>query len=173
MAFIYTGQVPNRVVVSFADYDDVVNADQRLFEANEGLTEEVIEDFLVRSTERIASLIRDTSWWASLYYKTTTTNAVTNKVDLPAVSPTKVIGRQNDFTELCVMYALWNYILPRIADFSKEDNAERAKIGFYQGKYQFLFDELINGGNWYDVSGDGTVQSSEKLEGDNSLKRIR
>jgi len=173
MAFIYTGQAPNRNVVSFAEYSDVLNADQRLFEANEGLTQTVIEDLLVRSTERILSLIRDTSWWASLYYKTNTTNSVVQKVDLPAVNANLILGRQHDFTEICVMYALWNYILPKIADFSKEDNAERAKIGFYQGKYQFLFDELINGGDWYDMNADGIVSSNEKLEGDNSLKRIR
>ena len=173
MAFIYTGTVPNRVVVSFAEYADVLAADQRLFEANEGLTETVVEDFLVRGTERICSLIRDTSWWGSLYYQTGSSTTVTRRVDLPTVNPTRIVGRQHDFTELCVMYTLWNYILPKIADFSKEDNAERAKIGFYQGKYQFLFDELINSGNWYDVDGSGTVTSIEKLEGDNVLKRIR
>jgi hypothetical protein len=64
-------------------------------------------------------------------------------------------------------------LLPRIADFSKEDNAERAKIGFYQGKFQFLFDEIINGGDWYDLSGDGTVQRTEKFPGNYSQKRIR
>lgn len=173
MAFITTGSGPSRTVVSFAEYSDVLNADQRLFEANEGLTETVIEDLLVRSTERILSLIRDTSWWASLYYKTNATNTVIRKEDLPAVNPNLILDRKNDFTELCVMYSLWNYILPKIADFSKEDNAERAKIGFYQGKYQFLFDELINSGDWYDMNADGIVQSGEKLEGDNSLKRIR
>jgi hypothetical protein len=173
MAFIYTGTVPNRTVVSFAEYSDVVNADQRLFEANEGLTDTVIEDFLVRSTERILTLIRATSWWNDLYMKSGNGTTYTRKVDLPAVNPNLILARQNDFTELCVMYALWNYVLPKIADFSKEDNAERAKIGFYQGKYQFLFDELINAGDWYDLNADGQVESIEKLEGDNSLKRIR
>ena len=173
MAFIYTGTNPNRVVISFAEYSDVINTDQRLFEANEGLTETIVEDFLVRSTQRILSLIRDTSWWSSLYYKTNATNTQVRRVDLPAVNPTRILGRQTDFTDLCVMYALWYYILPKIADFSNEDNAERAKIGFYQGKYQFLFDELINGGDWYDMNADGIVAAGEKLEGDNSLKRIR
>ena len=173
MAFIYTGTIPNRNVISFAEYQDVLNADQRLFEANEGLTDTIVEDLLVRSTERILSLIRDTSWWYNLNIKNTATNTVVSKVDLPEVNANLILSRQNDFTELCVMYALWNYILPKIADFSKEDNAERAKIGFYQGKYQFLFDELINAGDWYDMNADGIVQSSEKLEGDNSLKRIR
>ena len=173
MAFIYTGTQPNRQVVSFAQYSDVVSTDQRLFEANEGLTEAVIDDFLVRSTQRILSLIRSTAWWGSLYYKTTPTSAVVLKTDLPQVNPVLILTRQDDFTELCVGYALWNYILPLIADFSKEDNAERAKIGFYQGKYQFLFDELINAGDWYDMNADGIVQAAEKLEGHNSLKRIR
>lgn len=173
MAFIITGRAPNSQVISFAEYLDVLNIDQRLFEANEGLTEAVIDDFLIRSTERILSLIRATDWWSSLYYKTNATAATVLKADLPLVNPSLILTRLDDFTELCVGYALWNYILPRIADFSKEDNAERAKIGFYQGKYQFLFDELINAGDWYDMNADGIIQSGEKLEGDNSLKRIR
>lgn len=173
MAFIYTGQAPNRTVVAFADYADVQIADQRLFEANEGLTESVVEDFTVRSTERILTLIRASDWWRDLYIKKTANPVLVTVADVPAVVAARIIARQNDFTDLCVYYALWNYILPKIADFSKEDNAERAKIGFYQGKYQFLFDELINAGDWYDIDASGTVDSSEKLPGNYALKRIR
>jgi hypothetical protein len=168
MAFLTNGSQ----VISFAEYQDVLDADQRLFEANEGLTEEVIENFLVRSTERILSLLRDSDWWMSLNLKLNVNSAI-KKIDLPALNATNIIARQNDFTELCVMYALWNYVLPKIADFSKEDNAERAKIGFYQGKYQFLFDELVNAGDWYDFNADGLIVSSEKLDGNYVLKRVR
>jgi hypothetical protein len=158
-------------IISFAEYQDVLGQDQRLFEANEGLTDDVVEPLLARSTERILSLIRTTDWWRDLYSK----NAYqfTNRLDLPPVDPDKILARQDDFTELCVMYCLWNYLLPKIADFSKEDNAERAKIGFYQGKYQFLFDELINSGDWYDLSGDGIISSDEKMAGNQVLKRVR
>lgn len=160
-------------VISFAEYQDVLDQDQRLFEANEGLTDDVIEHLLQRSTERILVLIRQTDWWRDLYLKNSANPVYTTKADVPEVDPNKIKDRQEDFTELCTMYALWYYILPKIADFSKEDNAERAKIGFYQGKFQFLFDELINAGDWYDFDGSGVVTSDEKLPGNYVLKRVR
>lgn len=160
-------------VTAFAAYADVVNMDQRLFEANEGLTSTVIDAFLVRSTERILTQIRSTDWWRDLYIKKTPNANYQGDENLPEVNANRILGRTNDFTDLCVMYALWNYVLPRIADFSKEDNAERAKIGFYQSKYQFLFDELITAGDWYDVDGSGSITSNERLEGVQLTKRIR
>ena len=169
MSFIYK----DNKVISFAEYDDVVKADQRLFEANEGLTDDIIESLLLRSTQRILTLIRATDWWRDYYLQKTTNPYYTSDADLPMVNPDNILARQDDFTELCVMYALWNYLLPKIADFSREDNAERAKIGFYQGKFQFLFDELINAGDWYDLSQDGTIQAVEKFPGSYTLKRIR
>jgi hypothetical protein len=168
MAFI---QVKGSVK-SFAEYQDVVNLDQRLFEANEGLTDTVVEDLLFRSTERILTLIRNTDWWRDLYLSTQHP-VYRDSTSLPQVDANKILARQADFTELCAMYALWNYILPKVADFSKEDNAERAKIGFYQGKFQFLFDEIVNGGDWYDLDGSGAITASEKAEGHQHLKRIR
>ena len=170
MPFIYDS---NNKVTSFAEYQDVLDQDQRLFEANEGLTDDVIEPLLARSTDRILTLIRQTDWWRDLYLQKTTNPVFTTRADVPVVDPNKIIDRQHDFNELCVMYCLWNYILPRIADFSKEDNAERAKIGYYQGKYQMFFDELINAGDWYDLDGSGIVTSDEKLPGNATLKRIR
>lgn len=160
-------------IVSFAEYQDVLDMDQRLFEANEGLTDDAIESMLTRSTDRILSLMRATDWWRDLYLQKTTNPQLNTRADVPVINPNKIISRKNDFTELCVQFALWNYILPKIADFSKEDNAERAKIGFYQGKYQFLFEELINSGDWYDLDGSGTVESKEKFPGQYVLKRVR
>ena len=52
MAFI----ISNNTVISFADFYDVRDRDQRLFDANEGLTEDVVEGLLIRSTERIIVL---------------------------------------------------------------------------------------------------------------------
>jgi hypothetical protein len=160
-------------IISFAEYQDVLDQDQRLFEANEGLTDDVIDPLLIRSTDRILTLIRSTDWWRDLYLQKTANPIYTTSADVPVVDPNKIIARRDDFTELCVQYALWQYILPKIADFSKEDNAERAKIGFYQGKYQFLFDELINAGDWYDLNGDNIIKSDEKFPGNYALKRIR
>jgi hypothetical protein len=169
MAFITN----NSTVISFAEYQDVLDADQRLFEANEGLTDDVIETVLIRSTERILSLIKHSDWWRDLYVRTVANPVLRNKSDVPDVTAAKIISRQHDFTDLCVFYAMYFYILPKIADFSSEDNAERAKIGFYQGKFQLLFDELINAGDWYDVSGDGTITGEEKYPGNYMLKRVR
>lgn len=160
-------------IISFAEYQDVLDQDQRLFESNEGLTDDVIEPLLERSTDRILSLIRATDWWRDLYLRKTTNPVYNTRADVPVVDPDKILARQDDFTELCVMYALWNYVLPKIADFSKEDNAERAKIGFYQAKYQTLFEELINAGDWYDLDDSGTISSDEKFPGSYVVKRIR
>jgi len=63
MAFLNNGTT----VISFAEYQDVVDADQRLFDTNEGLTEDVVETHLVRATARILSLFRATTWWRSYY----------------------------------------------------------------------------------------------------------
>lgn len=169
MAFITNGST----ILAFAEYQDVLDQDQRLFEANEGLTDEVVEHLLIRSTERILTLIKASDWWKDLYLQKVPGASLSNNADVPEVDINKIIGRANDFGDLCVYYALWNYILPKIADFSKEDNAERAKIGYYQGKYNLLFDELINAGDWYDLSGDGVVSKDEKMPGHYMLKRVR
>ena len=169
MAFIKTGST----VVSFAEYQDVLDTDKRLFEANEGLTEDIVEQFLTRSTERVLTLIRATDWWRDLYLQGVANPQLRTVADLPPVNPTLIGARLSDFTELTVMYALWNYLYPYIADFSKEDNAERAKIGFYQGKFQARFDELINAGDWYDQNADGTIASVEKMPGHYAVRRVR
>lgn len=169
MAFITNGTT----TTSFAEYQDVVDADQRLFEANEGLTDDVVETALIRGTERILNLIRQTDWWRDLYLEKTTNPVYTTRADVPEVNIDYILGRQNDFTDLCVFYSLSQYILPKIADFSNKDNAEYVKIGFYANKFQSLFDEIINSGDWYDLDADGVVASSEKLPGHYSLRRIR
>ena len=52
-------------ITSFAEFQDVVNKDQRLFEANEGLSDDIIETQLIRATERILTRLRSSSWWRS------------------------------------------------------------------------------------------------------------
>ena len=168
MAFITSGNN----VIAFAEYQDVLDQDTRLFEANEGLDEEIVTHLLMRSTARILTLIRDTDWWRDLYIKESNVS-VTNRAQLPEVDPNKILARQDDFGDMCVYYGLYNYILPKVADFSKEDNAERAKIGYYQAKFQLIFDELINAGDWYDWNNSGIIDDNEKLPGNYQLKRIR
>ena len=169
MAFLKNGNT----VISFAEYQDVVDADTRLFETNEGLTEDVIEAHLIRATERILSLIRATTWWRSYYLKMAPDATINTVADIPELDPDLILARQADFTDLCVYYALYNYILPAIADFGTEENAERAKIGYNQQKYDGLFSELITAGDWYDFDNAGIIVSSEKLPWQVNLKRIR
>jgi hypothetical protein len=170
MAFV-TDSLGN--VTAFAEYQDVLDKDQRLFENNEGLTDNVINDFLVRSTARVLSAIKYSDWWRDLYLDLVPSPSFTSSTDVPDVDPNKILTHQDDFTDLCVFYALYYYILPKVADFSKNDNAERAKIGFYQERYQFLFTELINVGDWYDMLNDGTIVSKEKKPGSYRLHRTR
>ena len=169
MAFLTSGST----VISFAEYSDVLDRDQRLFEANEGLTEDVVEALLIRSTERILSLLRATDWWVSYFITRNDTVEIRTVADVPALNPNYILARQNDFTDLCVDYALYYYILPKIANFGTEDNAERAKIGYYQIKYDSMFAELITAGDWYDFGGSGVVTSDEKSPGVSNLKRVR
>jgi hypothetical protein len=68
---------------------------------------------------------------------------------------------------------LAEFILPSIADFGKEDNAERQKMGYYSQKAENLFGELIAAGDWYDFDGDNTIETDEKSPGFYNLKRVR
>jgi len=160
-------------VVSFAEFQDVVNKDQRLFEANEGLSDDIIDAQLVRATERILTKVRSSSWWRSYFAVRNTSVVLTTVADIPAVDPNRIIARQNDFTDLCVYTALSEFILPSIADFGNEDNAERQKMGYYKQKADELYGELITAGDWYDFDNDGTITSGEKQPGQYNLKRVR
>lgn len=173
MAFITTGST----VLSFADYDDVVSKDQRIFESNEGLTSDIVEDALVRATGRIISMIRNTSWWKGYFIRQSggTNGVIINNdgVLVPAPNANYVRDRQSDFTDLCVYYALSEYILPRVADFGNAESAERQKIGFYDEKARVLFRELIDAGDWYDFDNDGSIVATEKSPTVTNLKRVR
>jgi hypothetical protein len=160
-------------VVSFAEFQDVVNKDQRLFEANEGLSDDIVEQQLIRATERILSKIRSSAWWRSYYIRRDSSIAYTTAADVPAVVPNRIKARLNDFTDLCVYTALSEFILPSIADFGSEDNAERQKMGYYTQKADTLFGELITNGDWYDFDNSGTISSNEKSPGQYNLKRVR
>jgi hypothetical protein len=172
MAFIKFGSE----FLSFATSDDLVNLDRRLFEQNEGLDDNYIQDSLIRSTARILELLRATDWWRSYFIaRNTGPNAVqlNTVADIPPLRPERILARQPDFTDLCCYYALYNYILPYIADFSNEDSAERRKMGYYQQKYDLLFGELITAGDWYDFDDSETVDSADKQPGVWNLRRVR
>lgn len=160
-------------VTSFAEFQDVVNKDQRLFEANEGLSDDIVDQQLVRATERILSRIRSSAWWRSYYIKRDLTISYNTVADIPALDPNRIIARQNDFTDLCVYVALSEFILPSIADFGNEESAERQKMGYYTQKADTLLGELITNGDWYDFDDSGTITSNEKSPGQYNLKRVR
>jgi hypothetical protein len=169
MAFI----IENDITVSFADFQDVVSKDQRLFEANEGLSDDIIEQQLIRSTERILDKFRTSDWWRNYYIRRNQSIQYNTVADVPALDPDRIKDRQNDFTDLCVYTALSEYILPSIADFGNEDSSERQKMGYYTQKTESLFAELITAGDWYDFDDSGSIGSNEKQPGQYNLKRIR
>jgi hypothetical protein len=169
MAFINNGST----VISFAEYEDVVNRDSRLFDTNESLSEDVVEPLLIRATERILTKLRSTSWWFSYYAKRDSATVLNTSADVPPLNPLRIKARLNDFTDLCVYTALSEFILPKIADFGTEDNAERQKMGYYTGKADSLFGELISAGDWYDFDNSGTIASGEKSPGFSNLRRVR
>ncbi|CAB4154695.1 hypothetical protein UFOVP645_21 [uncultured Caudovirales phage] len=165
--------IVNSVTTSFAEYQDVLDMDARVFDSNEGLTDFVVETLLEKSTQRILAIIRNTDWWKTMYIDQTPGFTFNTTADIPALDPDRILARQSDFTDLCVMYSLYYYILPKVADFSNQDNAERAKIGFYQSKFDGLLQELITAGDWYDFNDNGTIVSSERKPGKYNLKRVR
>ena len=175
MAFIISGGT----VISFADADDVHNIDQRVFEANEGLTDAIVEDALIRGTTRIIQNFGASDWWRSYHIRMsggTYDPLIYNSLGLlpiPDPNPNKILARQADFTDLCVYYSLSYYLLPKIADFSQQDNAERVKIGFFNEKYRSLFQELIDDGSWYDWDNGGTITNQEKMVSRTNVIRVR
>lgn len=163
MAFI----IENNSVISFAEYSDVSVMDQRLFDSNEGLTDDAVETALITATARILNKISASGWWKNYQLQR---EAV---ADIPSVNPDQIQGRQTDFTELCVCTALADYILPKVANFGDDTDNERAKMGYYQNRAERLFEELIEAGDWYDFDDDTTVESSEKSPGYYNLRRVR
>lgn len=172
MAFIQQGNT----VYSLADSEDVLAKDSRLFDANEGLTQEVVEDSLVRSTQRIRDLISGSAWWKQYYIRLNgldDTVVIGQAVEVPEMQLHLIRARRNDFTDLCVYHTLSEYLYPRVADFGNPDSAERQKIGFYDTKFRELYRELINDGDWYDWDGDGTIENRERYPVRRNLVRPR
>ena len=89
MSFIISGTT----VRSFADYQDVVDRDQRIFESNEGLTDIVVEDALIRASERLLARIKSSDWWRD--YQFTRDASLKNDVRLiPPVNAARIVARK-------------------------------------------------------------------------------
>jgi hypothetical protein len=172
MAFIRA----NRKVISFASSDDVREVDSRIFEANEGLSDERVDGALIKATNRIIDDIQISDWWKSYYVRRLGVQGIAfgdNGVVVPRPNADLILGSQDTFSQLCVYFALSEYILPSVADFGNAESAERQKIAFYGEKASELFRYLIDRGDWYDFDQDGTVQLSEKMPTRTNLQRVR
>lgn len=158
--------------ISFAEYQDVTARDQRLFESNEGFTEAIVEDMLEQGSQRILTKIRSSNWWKDYQFKRDPSLHGDNRL-VPPVDPLHIQQRKQDFTDLCVYFTLSEYLLPKIADFTDDGNADVKKIQFYKDKFDALFVELLEDGSWYDFSGDGTITVDERQPSLYNLVRVR
>ena len=160
-------------VVAFAEFADLEARDLLLLTSNEGLNDSsVIDPQLQRATDRILSKLRSSTWWRA-YFVARSPQGITKVSDIPPLNANYILARQNDFTDLCLSTALSEFILPMIADFGSEDNAERQKMGYYATRAENLFNELIEAGDWYDFDGHGVITSDEKEPTVTNNRRIR
>lgn len=158
------------VFVSFAVYSEVAARDQRFFEANEGFTELQVNDLLAQASQRILSKLKATDWWSEYQFRRDA--ALSNDLrQLPDVNPLRIKGREQDWKDLNIYFAMTEYLLPRAADWSNE--ADTAKIAFYKDQFLALFKELIEDGRWYDYDADGTVELNERQPSRVNLVRVR
>lgn len=176
MAFLLVGDS----VVSYAEYTDVTQKDQRLFEDNVIKIPEqsdfvdvpdFVEDMLQKSTDRINAKIKASTWWQS--YNAYIGNTITKPSDLPDFDPNRILGKKQTFTDLCVYYCFKEYLIPLVADFSTEESSEVQKIRYYEDKFNDLFQELLALADWYDADDDGVVESSEQAYSYRSVRRSR
>lgn len=164
-------------VISFAEYSDFTERDQRFFEVNEGLTDSAVEDLAERATARILQMIRNTEWWRSYYVFQnsggTFNYSASGTILVPTPNANRILDRQQDFTDLCVFLTFTEYLLPKYADFSTTDTSERQKMGYYDEKFRKRFQELIDTGDWYDFNGTGAITDAEKMPTRTNLQRTR
>ena len=160
-------------VISFAEYTDLLQKDQRLLEANEivvpaesGFIDvtEFLENMLELSTNRILLKMKASTWWRSYNAYVGNDWDINN---LPSINPDYIdpgntLGRQQQFTDMTVYYCFKEYLLPLIADFGSDESEGVAKIKYYDVKFNDIYDELLAITDWYDADGDGTVESSEQ-----------
>lgn len=168
MAFYFSYQT----FISFATYDDLVQRDQRILEANESLTQAEIDDYLKQASQRILTQIRNTDWWQD-YVFDLDTSLNRNIRLLPSVNPQYIRAREQEFKDLNIYFALVEYIYPRVADFGNPESAEVAKINFFKDQYNVLFKELVESGDWYDFDGDQAISTTEKSPNKQNRVRVR
>jgi len=181
MAFLTDG---GGNVVSFAEYTDVVQKDQRIFEANNlkipaesGFVsnEDFVEDMLKKSTQRILLKIKASSWWQQYNYYVGNSFDLNNRpnVNPSLIDPGNALERRQQFTDMCVYYCFGEYLFPLFAEFGNDESPEVAKITYYNAKFNDIFQELISIADWYDADNSGTVDDSEKAVTMQRTRRTR
>lgn len=168
MAFNFSGAT----FLSFAVTSELDDRDQRLFEANEGLTSAVVDDLLKQASQRILTQIRNSDWWRQYQFSRDASLEYDPRL-LPAVNPDRIKAREQEFKDLNIYFALAEYVYPRVADFGNETDGNLQKIKFYRDAYDALFREIIEAGDWYDFDADGTVERTEKAPSRVRLVRMR
>ena len=164
--FVYSGAT----FLRFATFAELQARDSRVFEANEDLTQAEIENFLNMASQRILTQIRNSSWWREYQRK------LADIIDpnlLPVVDPDYILARTQEFKDLNIYLALYEYTYPTIADFGNPDSAEIAKIKFYKDSYNVLFDEVLEAGDWYDFSENATIETADKMAAFVNRVRVR
>lgn len=172
MPFVISGNT-----VLFATSEDVVARDARVFESNEGLTQQIADDACLSATNRIVGLVQQSDWWRAYFVEkdanATSITGLRSTLQIPAPLARRFVGRRTDWTDACVFFALKEYILPQFADFGNPESAERQKIAFYEERFSTLFRELLATGDWYDWDADGTVELAEKWSRPQNIRRQR
>ena len=181
MAFITDG---SGNVISFAEYTDVVQKDQRVFEANELVipaesgfltTQEFVENMLEKGTNRILLKLKASDWWRNYCFYAGISYEINNIPDINPnnIDPANTLGRRQQFTDMCVYYTFKEYIFPLIADFGNEESPGVAKIRYYDDKFNQIFQELISLSDWYDADGSGQIDTDEKATYYQTVRRTR
>jgi len=168
MSFNYN----NSTFISFADFSEVESRDQRLFEVNEDLTEVEIEKLLSEASMRILTQLRNTDWWKE-YVFGRDASLQRDMRRLPSIDPTLINGREQEFKDLNIYFALAEYVYPRVADFGNETDSGVVKMKYFSDQYSKLFKEVVESGDWYDFDGDDTIETAEKSPVKLNLVRVR
>jgi len=181
MAFI-TNATGN--VISFAEYTDVLQTDQRVFEANElvipaesGFADitDFVENMLEKGTDRILLKLKASSWWRNYCFYVGIDYDINNipNINPDNIDPGNTQNRRPQFSSMCVYYTLKEFILPLIADFGNEESAGVQKIKYYEDKYNQIFEELTALSDWYDADGSGQIDTDEKATYYQTVRRTR
>jgi len=162
MAFL---ENPPGTVLSFAEYVDIYNTDQRVFESNEIDWEnapqspnnlmEYVDDLCIKATNRIVEKIRVSKKWQDQ------THSYNDSEFAGLFDPNLIVRRKSDFTDMCSYYVLKEYLLAKVADWGNPESPEVQKIKYFEAKFNDLFDEMLTIMDWYDFDQSGAISATD------------